>query len=95
MRFGLANAPAMFTLMMNDGLGHFPVVLVFMDDVLVLSSSTEEYLQHLRVLAQLRKHRLNVARKKVCIVPHNRGMPWAHHPARGYLRHAQQSSVRR
>jgi hypothetical protein len=34
---GLANAPAVFSLMMTDALGDLHYVLIFMDDVLVFS----------------------------------------------------------
>jgi hypothetical protein len=59
--FGLTNAPAYFMNMMNkvfmDELDKF--VVVFIDDILVYSSTTEEHEQHLRiVLERLRQNRL-------------------------------------
>jgi Reverse transcriptase (RNA-dependent DNA polymerase) len=41
MPFGLANAPAQFTLMMDNVLRDLPLVCVFMDDILVFSKSIE------------------------------------------------------
>jgi GGDEF domain-containing protein len=52
--FGLTNAPAYFMNMMNkvflDELDKF--VVVFIDDILVYSSTTEEHEQHLRVVLE-------------------------------------------
>lgn len=57
--FGLTNAPATFQRVMNtifqDHLGK--CVLVYLDDILVMSRSAEEHVQHLRlVLSILRAH---------------------------------------
>jgi hypothetical protein len=59
--FGLTNAPAYFMNMMNkvfmDGLDKF--VVVFIDDILVYSSTAEEHEHHLRtVLERLAQHQL-------------------------------------
>jgi hypothetical protein len=61
MSFGLTNAPAYFMNMMNkvfmDELDKF--VVVFIDDILVYSSTTEEHEQHLRVvLEKLRQNQM-------------------------------------
>jgi hypothetical protein len=59
MPFGLANAPAMFTLMMQEVLQGLPNVVVFMDDILIFSETLEEHHKHLRaVLSRLRDHNL-------------------------------------
>ena len=61
MGFGLTNAPATFTMMMNDVLRPFlrKSVVVFLDDILIFSRSWEDHLKHLEEVFQaLRKHRL-------------------------------------
>jgi hypothetical protein len=54
MSFGLTNAPAHFMYLINSvfmpELGKF--VVVFIDDILVYSSSMEEHEEHLRVMLQ-------------------------------------------
>lgn len=61
MLFGLANAPASFMDLMirifREYLDHF--VVVFVDDILIYSTSEEEHEAHLRVVLDLlRKHQL-------------------------------------
>jgi len=61
MSFGLTNAPAYFMYLMNSvfmpELDKFMVV--FIDDILIYSETTEEHEEHLRVvLSRLREHKL-------------------------------------
>jgi hypothetical protein len=61
MSFGLTNAPAHFTYLMNSvfmpELDKF--VVVFIDDILIYSKTEEEHAKHLRiVLTCLREHQL-------------------------------------
>jgi hypothetical protein len=58
MSFGLMNALAHFMYLMNSvfmlELDKF--VMVFIDDILVYSKSTEEHEEHLRVVLQRQRH---------------------------------------
>src|SRR5688572_2502224 len=61
MSFGLTNAPAHFTYLLNSEfmseLDKF--VVVFIDDILIYSKTEEEHAKHLRiVLTRLREHQL-------------------------------------
>ena len=61
MPFGLTNVPAAFMDLMNRVFGPYldKFVIVFIDDILVYSSSKEEHAKHLRIVLQtLREHQL-------------------------------------
>jgi hypothetical protein len=67
--FGLANAPSQFMRVMNRLLASNPglrkFVAIYLDDVLINSSTTEEHLDHLRiVLDLLQKAGLKLKRSK-------------------------------
>jgi hypothetical protein len=65
--FGLTNAPAVFQTVMNDTLRPFlgRFALVYLDDIIVYSKTTEEHAEHLRqVLQCLRKHKFFANNKK-------------------------------
>jgi transposase InsO family protein len=67
MGFGLCNAPATFSRVMNLVLRGFSwtIVLAFLDDILVLGTTSEDHLSNLReVLARLRRYGLKLKPKK-------------------------------
>ena len=60
MPFGLTNAPAAFMDLMNQVFQSYfdRFVIVFINDILVYSGSSEEHSEHLRIVLQtLRKRR--------------------------------------
>src|SRR3954465_15027255 len=61
MSFGLTNAPATFSRMMNSIFMEYldKFVVIYLDDILIYSKKEEEHAEHLRlVLMKLREHRM-------------------------------------
>lgn len=61
--FGLANAPSIYSRVMNQVLGEYigKFVLVFIDDIVVYSKTDEEHMEHVRlVLEKLEEHGLTL-----------------------------------
>ncbi|KAK4395668.1 Transposon Tf2-12 polyprotein [Sesamum angolense] len=68
MPFGLTNAPAAFMSLMNKTLQPFldQFVIVFIDDILIYSSSREENEQHLRTVLQILREKQLYAKFSKC-----------------------------
>ncbi|KAJ9506472.1 hypothetical protein QJQ45_019457 [Haematococcus lacustris] len=64
--FGLTNAPATFQRMMNNVFKPFMNVLVYIDDILVMSNTLEEHVQHLRQVLQLMRENKFYAKLAKC-----------------------------
>ena len=67
MPFGLCNAPATFQHLANDIFRDLldQFVVIYLDDILIFSNSTEEHQQHVRlVLERLRKNKLYIKLEK-------------------------------
>ena len=60
MMFGLCNAPVMFMRLMNDILHPFidSFIIIYLDDMLLYSSTWEEHISHFKVLETFKKHQL-------------------------------------
>ncbi len=57
--FGFKNAPSYWQRQMDALFQHLPFVIVYVDDILVMSNSAEEHMDHLRqVFGILKKHQL-------------------------------------
>ena len=68
MPFGLTNAPTAFMDLMNRVFQLYldRFVIVFIDDILVSSGSSEEHLEHLRIVLQTLRERQLYAKLSKC-----------------------------
>ena len=68
MPFGLTNAPAAFMDLMNQVFQPYldRFVIVFIDDILVYSSSSEEHSEHLRIILKTLRERQLYAKLSKC-----------------------------
>ena len=68
MPFGLTNAPTTFMDLMNRVFQSYldRFVIVFIDDILVYSGSSEEHLEHLRIVLQTLRERQLYAKLSKC-----------------------------
>lgn len=64
MPFELSNAPGTFQALMNSIFGPYlrKFILVFFDDILIFSKTSEEHIEHLRIILQLLKEHQLVAK---------------------------------
>ena len=68
MPFGLTNAPAVFMFPMNKTFQSYldQFVIVFIDDIMIYSSSKEEHEKHLRVALQILREKQLYAKFSKC-----------------------------
>ena len=68
MPFGLTNAPAAFMDLMNRVFSPYldKFVIVFIDNILVYSGSSEEHTEHLRTVLQILRERQLYAKFSKC-----------------------------
>eukprot|EP00271_Cylindrocystis_brebissonii_P011671 TRINITY_DN29576_c0_g1_i1.p1 TRINITY_DN29576_c0_g1~~TRINITY_DN29576_c0_g1_i1.p1 ORF type:complete len:157 (+),score=0.27 TRINITY_DN29576_c0_g1_i1:317-787(+) len=65
--FGLTNASATFQSVMNDMFCDMEAfVLVYLDDILILSRTAEEHIEHVRRVLDVRRRYQLYAKKKKC-----------------------------
>ncbi|KAG1953664.1 retrotransposable element [Pimephales promelas] len=80
MRFGLSNSPAVFQALVNDVLRDMvdQFIYVYLDDILIFSSSLQDHVQHVRqVLQRLLENGLFVKAEK-CVF-HTQSVPFLGH----------------
>ncbi len=64
--FGPTNPPAAFQREMNRTVGHFDVVLVYLDNILVFSKDEKQHAQHLRQVLKLLESEQLYAKMSKC-----------------------------
>ena len=70
--FGLKNAPAEFQKVMDKILAGLDFARCYIDDIIVFSANADEHQRHLQlVFERLRSHWVEVAPKKMSILPHS------------------------
>jgi phosphoribosylaminoimidazole (AIR) synthetase len=69
MPFGLTNAPATFQTLVNKIFREFlnKCVIVYLDDILIYSTTYEEHLQHIRQLLEILRQNKLYAKPQKCI----------------------------
>lgn len=78
MPFGIKNAPAEFSRIMQQVLGHLPYVQIYLDDITIHSKSFDEHLEHLKHVFKCLKEvdlkinykKCNFAAKKITLLGH-------------------------
>ena len=67
MPMGISTAPEAFQEFMNSILGHLPFVLVYIDDILIMSSNIDQHYQHLSQVFHILHDNDLVLKKSKCI----------------------------
>ena len=66
MPMGLSNAPATFQRLMQRTIGHLKFVVIYLDDIIIFSSSMEEHKLHLETVLKILAQDELIANEKKC-----------------------------